>query len=125
MGINTGFGCDVTHEDPGPVCVLTLRGQLDQDAADGLDRVIEARLAAGDRRFVLDLGQLAYIGSLGLRALVRLHSRVKAEGGLCLADPTPHVQDVLKVTKLGRVLRLYTTRSEALAAVRTITGDGV
>jgi anti-anti-sigma factor len=119
MSRDAEFSCDVATEEPGPVCVLTLRGRLDPMTVPALQAVIDEQLQAGHRLFVLDLEHLDYVGSLGLRALVRLHSQVKPDGKVCAASPTPNVQEVLEVTKVGQVLRFYPTRADALDAVRT------
>jgi anti-sigma B factor antagonist len=119
VSVSSAFTCDVTTENPGPVSVLVLTGSLDPAAVPVLEAVIERELQAGRRRFVLDLGRLTYVGSLGLRALVRLHNQVKADGAVTAFDPTPNVQSVLDVTKVGQVLRVYPTRQDALDAART------
>lgn len=112
------FTCGVEYEQPGPVCVLTLCGMLEVDYVDQFEAVVEKELRSGAKRFVIDMGQLSYVGSLGLRVIVALHRKVKGDGAVCVFNPTPAVQTVLDIVKLGQVLRILPTRADALDAVR-------
>jgi anti-anti-sigma factor len=118
MPSDQDFCCSVAHEPRG-VCVVTLSGRLDVDAVPVFDEAVQRELAAGSRKFVLDLGQLAYVGSLGLRSIIGLHNRLKGAGLVYAFDPTPGVQKVLDVTKIGQFLRVYPDRAAALDAATT------
>lgn len=118
MATDPDFRCTVAHQPRG-VCLLTLAGRLEVDAVPAFEAVVEGELAAGGRKFVLDLGGLTYVGSLGLRTLVGLHGKVKGAGLVYAFDPTPGVQQVLDVTKVGRILRVYPDRAAALDAAAT------
>ena len=112
------FSCRIAVEEPGRVVVADLAGRLDPEAAEVFGEQVEAEYRAGGRRFVLDLGRLEYVGSTGLSVLAHLASRVKADGVVCVCDPTLAVRSVLDVTKLGTLLRVHTTRAEAIDAAR-------
>ncbi len=83
--------------------VLTLHGELDlstagllTDAADDL---------GGATRLVLDLAELSFIDSAGLRALMNLDLRARSEGwDLALAVPAPVVLRLLKLTGFDKRL---------------------
>ncbi|HVK15741.1 MAG TPA: STAS domain-containing protein [Fimbriiglobus sp.] len=113
------FSCQFTVEEPGGVVVATLAGELGHEAAEPFGDRVDELHQAGHRRFVFDLGRLTYIGSMGLRVFALLASRVKADGAVCLCDPTANVQSALDVTKLARLLHVYPTRAEAIDAVRS------
>ena len=119
MSVSQPFSCRIAVEEPGRVVVADLTGRLDPDAAEVLSERVEAEYQAGARRFVFDLGRLAYVGSAGLRVFAALASRVKADGVVCVCDATPAVQSVLDVTKLSVLLRVHPTRAEAIDAART------
>jgi anti-anti-sigma factor len=113
------FSCPVAVEEPGRVVVVTPIGRIGPQESEVFRESVDAAYRAGGRRFVFDLGRLTYVGSTGLRVLAALASRVKADGVVCVCDPTPNVQSVLDVTKLAQLLHVYPTRSEALDAART------
>jgi anti-anti-sigma factor len=113
------FSCPVTIEEPGRVFVVTPIGRIGPEEAKVFQGVVDDAYQAGGRRFVFDLGRLTYIGSIGLRVLASVASRVKADGVVCLGDPTPNVQSVLDVTKLAQLLHVFPTRAEAIDAARS------
>jgi anti-sigma B factor antagonist len=109
------FACELDGENQ--VMVISLTGKLDPIATEQLTPHIEEAYRAGVRRFVFDLSELVYVGSLGLRLFVALHNQVKATGGaVVLCAPTVPVRTILEMTKLNRLLRSYTNRHEAVDA---------
>ena len=113
------FSCRIAVEEPGRVVVADLAGVLGLEEAEVFGEQVEAQYGAGGRRFVFDLSRLEYVGSTGLSVLAHLASRVKADGVVCVCNPTPAVRSVLDVTKLGTLLRVHATRAEAIDAART------
>ncbi len=101
------------------VMVISLSGKLDPVAAEELVPHIQEAQRAGVRRFVFDLKQLDYVGSLGLRLFVGLHNEVKNEGAVVLCSASAPVRTILDMTKLNRVLRFYPTRIEAVDALNS------
>lgn len=102
------------------VTIVTVSGKLDPVAAEDMAPVLDEAFRAGARRFVFDLSELVYVGSLGLRLFVGLHNRVRAAGGpggVVLSSPTNTVLKILDMTKLTSVLRYYPTRHEAIDAL--------
>jgi len=73
----------------------------------------------GHRRILLDLGEVAFLSSHALAILIGLHRRVKAAGGRLahcgLADAPG---SVLRNTQLDRILGVYGSRQEAIAALQ-------
>jgi anti-anti-sigma factor len=69
------------------------------------------------KKFVLQLGEVSYLDSGGLGALVRLLGTLRANGGdLKLCQMSPLVRSVLQATKLLGVFHPYATEKDALAA---------
>ena len=70
------------------------------------------------RLVVLDLGEVEYLDSSGLGALVRMLGVLRAVGGgLTLCRPSPIVQKSLEVTKLTNLLSTYASEEEAIEAL--------
>src|SRR4051812_6404085 len=84
------------------VTVVSLTGKLDPLATEELSPLLDEAYRAGSRRFVFDLSQLDYVGSLGLRLFVGLHNRLRGEGAVALCCPTAAVLIILDMTKLNR-----------------------
>ena len=70
-------------------------------------------------RVVLALGGVELIDSEGLAALVGLFISARNRGGeLKLADLSPKSRDLLRVTRLDEVFRIYRSVDEALAPLQ-------
>jgi anti-sigma B factor antagonist len=95
------FGVDRDQRDG--TTVLALRGELDLHSA-GVLLAATTAVAAGSR-LVLDLSRLVFVDSAGLRALMNLDLRSRAEGfELVLAAPGPAVLRVLRLTGFDKRL---------------------
>lgn len=64
----------------GGAVTLSVRGELDMHTATLLAERIEASLAPGGHELRLDLGELAFMDSSGLRLLIDLHRRSQRDG---------------------------------------------
>src|ERR1700757_258279 len=80
---------------------------------------IKRLLAAGDRKFLLNLADVDYIDSSGLGELVTTFTAVRNnEGQLKLLNLTRRVQDLLQITKLLTVFEAFNNETEALKSMR-------
>lgn len=80
---------------------------------------VKKAVSDGNKRIVLNLGEVNYIDSGGLGTLVALHTTAHNAGGaIKLANLTKRVGDLLQVTKLLTVFEVYNSEYEALEAFR-------
>lgn len=119
MPTSVPFAAEVVPGPPGRACVVALTGRLDQLAAEALEAKLHHLLDAGERRFVLDLAGLTYVGSIGIRVFLELAGRVKGQGVAFLCAPPPLVRDVLELVRITTVVRCYPTRADAVDAATT------
>jgi len=98
------------------VSVLDLSGKIVLGEGDGQIRDrIKDLLADGQRKILLNLGDITYIDSSGLGALISCYTTTKREGGqLRLVNLTKRIQDLLAITKLITVFDTYESEPEAL-----------
>src|SRR5262249_12524785 len=100
------------------VCVVSLVGGLGPGAVDGLPPPGQGLVRAGFRRFVFDLSKLDHMGSMGLRLLVGLANQLKGDGSVVLCSVNDGMRSVFEMTKVDHVLRTYSSRTEAVDALR-------
>ena len=82
------------------VPVLTLAGRFDGYGATVFDHQVEPLLQEA-ASWVLDLGSLQYISSVGLRSLIRTEKRLRQRhGGMVLVGLTAPIQHVLDIAGL-------------------------
>jgi anti-anti-sigma factor len=85
-------------------------------AASELRDLLARAVSEGHSRLVVDLGEVAFIDSSGLGALISgLKAARQAGGDLRLARPGDQARMVLQLTTLDRVLRPYGSTEEAVA----------
>lgn len=87
------------------VTMVKCHGKLTGEGASKLKELVKPLLAAGGRT-IIDLGDVSFMDSSGLGALVSL--RVSAiNQGLCLLEfvnLTPRVLELLRITRLTQIL---------------------
>jgi anti-sigma B factor antagonist len=98
------------------VSVLDLSGKIVLGEGDSQVRDrIKDLLADGQRHILLNLGDVNYIDSAGLGALISGYTTTKREGGqLKLVNLTKRIQDLLAITKLITVFETYDDEKEAI-----------
>jgi anti-sigma B factor antagonist len=100
------------------VAVVAVVGRLilDQRACPFCDRV-DALLAAGDRKFLIDLSRVSSIDSAGVGALVWKYRSVTGKGGAFkLLRPSRRVRTVLEITRLDTIFQMFDSEAEAVAS---------
>jgi|SRR6476620_2896599 anti-anti-sigma factor len=70
---------EIREEDTEPALVLTVTGELDMNTVELLARHVDERLAEAPRPLTLDLAELAFMDSSGLRLLIDLYDRSRRE----------------------------------------------
>ena len=66
-------------------------------------------------RVAIDLGPVDFLSSTGLVALIGMKKRVEAaKGSIVLFALHPHLQDILRVTRLDRFVTVVPDRASAL-----------
>ncbi len=106
-------------KEQGAAVVISPRGDLHRETAEGFQVLTDELLGAGHQYFVVDLGEVSFVDSAGLGALVRLYKRVRiGEGDVRLASVPSNVIQLLELTRLTRVFDIFPTPEEAAASIR-------
>jgi anti-anti-sigma factor len=102
----TGFSISTSDRDG--CAVVVIRGELDLATAPDLQAVLTERLDAG-QDVVVDLRELAFMDSTGLRVLVASHARVEdSEQKFLIVRPPPDaaIARILAIAGVESVLDL-------------------
>jgi anti-sigma B factor antagonist len=106
----------ISERSIGDVMVLDLKGKITLGEGDELlkDKV-NSLINQGQRKIVLNLGQVPYLDSAGLGDVVRAYTTVSREGGsLKLLNLTKRITDLLSITKLLTVFETFDSEDEAV-----------
>jgi anti-sigma B factor antagonist len=99
------------------VSIVKVSGRVDSSTAPELEKSLQDLLDSERNRIVLDLQETDYMSSAGLRVLVAVHKATKKNGGgLCLAQPSARVKEVLDLAGLTPVFDLYADVVEAVGS---------
>ena len=93
---------------------VEIGGRLDTHTYGELDDRLTLVLAAKVKSLVLDLAQLNYISSAGVRSIFRARKLLSARGGtLVLANTQPQVQKVFDIVKAVPLSEIFRSVEEA------------
>lgn len=96
--------------------IIRIEGRLDASTAPEMQAGAIAALD-GSGPLVLDLAEVDYVSSAGLRALlILLREATARERPLALAALTPDVSDVIRLTGFDKLLDVHSDVDTALAA---------
>lgn len=105
---------EIARKQTAAATVLGLAGRLDAHWAEHLDRELAELLQDGARRIDLEMGQVDYISSAGIRILLKYYRQLRAiQGDFRIASPSAQVRSVLR---MGGMLELLSPRAGAAPA---------
>lgn len=101
------------------VLVVQVSGRVDHATADAFKAGLWPHLAscsAGGDKLLLDLSQLEYISSAGLRVLMLAARDVKTRDGLLVVcELQPVVNEIFEISRFNIVFRVYPALRAALS----------
>jgi len=102
------------------VNVVDINGKITLGEGNVILRdTIRNLLARGEKKILLNLGDVTYIDSSGIGELVSSFTTTTNQGGqLKLLNLTKKVQDLLQITKLLTVFEVFTNEAEALQSFK-------
>ncbi|MBN2305402.1 MAG: STAS domain-containing protein [Anaerolineae bacterium] len=106
------------RSQPEHVELIEVIGRIDGYDNRSLRRAISDAIARGHQHLVLDLSEVQYMNSAGLRELVQVWKELTRQGGtLTIANPSPQVQKLLELVGLDSVLEIYADPVQDLLAL--------
>lgn len=106
------------YRDIGDVRVVKLSGKITIGSGDvKLRELVDAALAEGRNKILLDLDGVSTIDSSGIGEMVACYTTVaRHKGQLKLLRLSPKINDILQVTQLITVFDVFDDEQEALGA---------
>lgn len=95
--------------------VISLSGRLDASTAPLLQDRFQEVLTPESCRFIVEMGEVDYVSSGGLRVLLIMTKKVRAlGGGIVLAQLHPFVEDLMRMSGFQTMIAASATKEEAL-----------
>lgn len=108
---------DITVRQMNRVDLILVEGRVDSSTAPQLGRTLDERLSGGTRNIVVDLNEVDYMSSAGLRELVAALKRAKTSGGdVRLSAPSERVAEVLELAGLDSIFQIYDDQVDAVGS---------
>src|SRR4029453_4531647 len=116
MSIGTGEipSMEITEQKSAGVVTLRLSGRLNAATARAFEEKILGRIESGERHVVIDLAQLDYISSAGLRVIVLAGKRLSAANGkMVLCSLKDQVREVFDIAGFSAIFSIYGSHDDA------------
>ena len=102
-----------------PGIAVTVTGHLNSATAPELEQKLDALLKSEHAYLVIDLGEVPFVASAGLRVLLACAKKAKrANRGLALLGLQPQVLQVFELAGMTRLFLIYPTADDAHASLR-------
>ncbi len=99
------------------VTKVVITGRIDIAGAQEID--LPLNVVGGSRRaVVMDLAEVTFMASMGLRGLVMCAKAIHSKRGkVSMFNPRPEVEDVIKTMGIDELIPLSASEAEAVALV--------
>lgn len=107
---------NITRRDTDGIATFILEGRVDSAGAVELNDALQAAAAEGIHKMVLEMAEVHYMNSAGLRILADILTRNRANNGdLLLVATNPKVERVFKIIGFDKFFHTYDSLEAALA----------
>jgi len=108
---------DMSTREIDGALIVDLAGRLDTETSSLVSEKLDRIVQGGTRKVVLNLDQLDYVSSAGLRVILKAAKALQSSRGeikICRANGL--VKEVMEISGFDQILLTYDTESDALAA---------
>jgi len=116
-----GKGVQLTEYRFADVLVLTPSGRLDLDTSSKFKAKILQIISnetSSSPRIVIDMGEIEYISSIGLRAVMIAAKQCQASNGcLSVAGLTPVVKEIFEISRFNLIMDIFENVRSAIASM--------
>jgi anti-sigma B factor antagonist len=109
---------EITTKQLKRVDVVTVSGRIDSSTAPDLDEVLRSIVNADRFRICMDLENLEYLSSAGIKVLISILKTCKRwnRGDLRLANMPPRIVEVFDLAGLTPLFKVYPNLVEAVGS---------
>jgi len=103
------------------ILLVDLRGRITLGPeTEALRTKLKELVSAGQKRMILNLGEVTYLDSVGLSTLVSAYTSARNAGGdLKLLHLPRGVQQLLQITRLSTVFEIYEELTAAVGSFKS------
>ena len=96
---------EVTSEINEGICRFFAKGRIDSNSANILLEALEKALDEGQKVIILNMSDVEYISSIGIRIILKIFKQVsEMEGKFSIEQPSSIVKNILSILALKDIL---------------------
>ena len=108
---------DIKTNTVNDIYLVSLRGEIDADAAPAIEHTLTQLTRAGCR-ILIDLAEVPYMSSAGLRTLLSLYRHINDQGGhVALSGLSERLRDIMAITGF---LNFFTIHPDVDSGIRAL-----
>ncbi len=109
---------EIIQEKKENFVILKLEGRLDTNTASALEDKLMGLINNDENKIIVDLAQLDFISSSGLRVLLMAGKKIKTVNGkLGLCTLQDHVKEVFDVAGFTMLFAIFLSQDEAVKSL--------
>lgn len=107
---------NITEREQNGVTIFSLDGRVDSEGAVDLDLALQTATSEGKYKLVLEMSEVRYINSAGLRTLADILTQTKERNGnLKLVELNPKVRRVFQIIGFDKFFDIHESVDEAVS----------
>jgi anti-anti-sigma factor len=111
---------EIHQESRDGKAILRPSGRIDQNTAAAFQDALLAAMDGAKAGLVIDMAQVMFVSSVGLRALMVAARKAKSDGrSLAISGLTPTVKEVFAISRFTSVIPCHDDLGAALATMKT------
>ena len=108
----------ISQENTNGIEVLRVKGNLDSNTAQEFETRIYETLENGQRKLILNLEELEYISSAGIRVILKTAKDLKrVDGNIILCALQDYVKEVFDIAGFDGFLNIEANLSDAMGKI--------
>lgn len=108
---------NVTERTESDVTIYNLEGRIDSEGAVDLDLLLQAAIADGKYKLVLDMSKVTFLNSSGLRTLADILTQARrSDGDLFLVSLSKRVKRVFQIIGFDKFFLVFDDVESAVKA---------
>lgn len=116
-----GLHMEITSQRIGDIVEVKAKGRLDGYWADHLSKALEDIMRQGNHRIRVNMSEVSYMSSMGIRVLVQFYKKLSAiQGSFAVSEPSDSVKKVLEMVGMGMLMPAAPTVAELAAKPETL-----
>ena len=110
---------EIATEHLESIAVVRITGRFYSSDAQAVEDGLAAALGGGAPHLALDMTELDYISSAGLRVFLKLAKQIqRRKGKMVLFGLRSNVREVFSISAFDRIFSIHKDRAAAVAAIR-------